>query len=568
MDWAPYIDSVDYATAPPPPVSFFHPTLEAQLFGDEGYASTGCSPSHVAAAETLSTCGVGPPVFSSSASSCDDSDFNDLIGDTFSENLLNNEPLSLLSAEEIFSQIDYSELHQTDNSGCDTSPHIELPFYPVKEEYCQSATSSRVQSPVNDPLAIATAAFLVDDSSLSVISSDTSSIDNGFLTDQSLDKVELDIAKLKQEVDSTSDEDSLWSDFFSEDDPSDISPEYENLLKSLLSTPVDDIDVSLNVFNNVEEEESEQQADEAKQALLVHNIMSDHCYTLPLGTEEMVIEDRIVDLGTMTPPNSGDDSEYESDQLISSPSSVQSCEIVPKFINPKTVKLKHKKDLKFVFSFKVKDETNSDDKDIIASSLATSKPQPVKPTSQLCKKSLYKGVSVLKRNLGGSHHTSSLQLNQNISSHTSASIKRTLSGSLIQSVSRRGSEEGGEAAMAVQNMMLQDPANRLAVNRAMKMQTDREIHNSMERQRRIQLKKEFDTLKDRIPEIRGNDMVCSFVVFILVKINFHVALDCFSFIFRDIFVQYCLICNLLRLFTRQLVENINLRKYHNSSSRK
>lgn len=507
MDWAPYnIDSVDYATAPPPPVSFFHPTLEAQLFGDEGYVSTGCSPSHVTSTETSSTCGVGQPVFNSSASSCDEADFNDLIGDTLSDNLLNNEPLSLLSAEEIFSQIDYSELHQTDNGGCDISPHIDLPFHSVKEEYCyQSTTSSRVQSPVNDPLAIATAAFLVDDSSLSVISSDTSSIDNGFLTDQSLDKVELDIAKLKQEVDSTSDEDSLWSDFFSEDDPSEISPEYENLLKSLLSTPVDDIDVSLNVFNNVEEEESEQQADEAKQALLVHNIMSDHCYTLPLGTEEMVIEDRIVDLGTMTPPNSGDDSEYESDQLISSPSSVQSCEIVPKFINPKTVKLKHKKDLKFVFSFKVKDEANSDEKDIIASSLANSK--PVKSTSQLCKKSLYKGVSVLKRNLGGSNHNSSLQLNQNISSHTSASIKRTLSGSLIQSVSRRDSEDGCEASMAIKNMMLHDPANRLAVNRAMKMQTDREIHNSMERQRRIQLKKEFDTLKDRIPEIRGNDKV-------------------------------------------------------------
>jgi len=510
MDWAPYnIDSVDYASAPPPPVSFFHPTLEAQLFGDEGYVSTDCSPNHVASTEILSTCGVGPSVFNSSASSCDETDFNDIIGDTLSENLLNNEPLSLLSAEEIFSQIDYSELHQTDNGGCDISPNLDLPFHSVKDEYCyQSATSSRVQSPVNDPLAIATAAFLVDDSSLSVISSDTSSIDNGFLTDQSLDKVELDIAKLKQEVDSTSDEDSLWSDFFSEDDPSEISPEYENLLKSLLSTPIDDIDVSLNVFNNVDEEESEQQADEAKQALLVHNIMSDHCYTLPLGTEEMmVIEDRIVDLGTMTPPNSGDDydSESESDQLISSPSSVQSCEIVPKFINPKTVKLKHKKDLKFVFSFKVKDEANSDEKDIIASSLANSK--PVKSTSQLCKKSLYKGVSVLKRNLGGFHHNSSLQLNQNISSHTSASIKRTLSGSLIQSVSRRVSEDGCEASMAVKNMMLHDPANRLAVNRAMKMQTDREIHNSMERQRRIQLKSEFDTLKDRIPEIRGNDKV-------------------------------------------------------------
>ena len=41
----------------------------------------------------------------------------------------------------------------------------------------------------------------------------------------------------------------------------------------------------------------------------------------------------------------------------------------------------------------------------------------------------------------------------------------------------------------------------------MKMQTDRELHNSMERQRRIQLKSEFDMLKDRIPDLRGNEKV-------------------------------------------------------------
>lgn len=48
------------------------------------------------------------------------------------------------------------------------------------------------------------------------------------ILDQSLDidKVKLDIAKLKQEVDSISAEDSLWSDFFSEDDVSEISLEY------------------------------------------------------------------------------------------------------------------------------------------------------------------------------------------------------------------------------------------------------------------------------------------------------------------------------------------------------
>ena len=98
------------------------------------------------------------------------------------------------------------------------------------------------------------------------------------ISDQSLDidKVELDIAKLKQEVDSTSDEDSLWSDFFSEDDVSEISPEYELLLKSLLSTPVDDIDLSLNVFNNVDEE-SEEKDDRINgfdRSVLVGHIMS------------------------------------------------------------------------------------------------------------------------------------------------------------------------------------------------------------------------------------------------------------------------------------------------------
>lgn len=504
MDWDPYIDSVDYA-APPPPISFFHHTLEAQLFRDDGYSATGCTPSSAMAA-TLT--GDGPPV-NSSASSCDESDFSDLIGDTFSENLLNNEPLSILSAEEIFSQIDYvcgTELQQS--SSGQSSPRDESQFCLVKEEFCYSAASSRVQSPVNDPLAIATAAaFLTDDSSFSVNSiSDTSSCTGDFLTDQSLDKVELDIAKLKQEVDSTSDEDSLWSDFFSEEDSSEISPEYENLLKSLLSTPVDDIDLSLNVFNNVEEEESEQQSDELNQAVVLDNILFDHCYTLPWSTEEMEEDRDGVQVSTLTPPNSGDDSEYESDLMLSSPSSVEPCELVPKFMNPKTVKLKHKKDLKFVFSFKVKEETDSDVKDFSSSFVTNNKTQSIKSTPQLCKKSIYKGVSVLKRNIG-SHHHSSLQRNQTFSNQHTASIKRTSSGNFTQPAARGDFEEDGEAAMAVQTIMIPESIRGLTVNRAMKMQTDREIHNSMERQRRIQLKKEFDTLKDRIPDIRGNDKV-------------------------------------------------------------
>lgn len=515
MDWDPFnIDSGDYAA--PPPMPFFHHALDTQLFGDDNSVSSCFSSAgdvSPVAASLSSLTGVQQVINNSSGvSSCDESDFSDLIGDTFSENLLKNEPLSFLSAEEIFSQIDDvcgNGDFQQDISSAESSPR-DTPFLPVKEEQSYSTTSSRVQSPVSDPLAIAMeAVFVCDDiSSYEVNNSDqTSSGDSScYLTDQSLDKVELDIAQLKQEVGSTSDEDSLWSDFFSEDDPSEISPEYENLLKSLLSTPVDDINLSLNVFNNVDEESEEQSSDLINgydRSVLVDYITSDHAYTLPWTEmdEELVV-------GSLTPPNSSSDSESEmeeTDQFCSSPNSdFISSELVPKFMNPRTVKLKHKKDLKFVFSLKVKDENNSELNDL--SSLITNNKavSTLKSTPQLCKKSIYKGVSVLKRNIGSSHHNHSSSLLHN--NTYSNSIKRTSSHSPA-AVRTITFEDGLESSMSDEALMMPESISRLAVNRAMKMQTDRELHNSMERQRRIQLKSEFDTLKDRIPDLRGNEKV-------------------------------------------------------------
>jgi len=493
---------------------------------------------------------------SSAVSTCDsETDFSDLIGDTFSENLLKNSevPLSILSAEEIFSQIDdvctpgdyqqYDESaagdyqdYSSGYSSAQLSPRdSNTPFLPVKEELCYSTTSSRVQSPVSDPLAIAMEAIVCDDISSFTVNNSCDNSNGGdssncLITDQSLDidKVELDIAKLKQEVDSTSDEDSLWSDFFSEDDVSEISPEYELLLKSLLSTPVDDIDLSLNVFNNVDEE-SEEKDDRINgfdRSVIVGHIMSDHAYTLPWTEmdEGMVIARTI-----LTPPNSdendSDSSEISSDQFCSSPNSnfdLNSSESVPKFQSSRTVKLKHKKDLKFVFSsLKVKDEKNSDINDLSINELSSlinsnKSVSNLKSTSnnapQLCKKSIYKGVSVLKRNIGSNHHnshSSSLQQQlRNQSYHNSASSKHSSSSSLSPGAVRTISfEDDCESALAVEGIMNPESISRLAVNRAMKMQTDRELHNSMERQRRIQLKSEFDTLKDRIPDLRGNEKV-------------------------------------------------------------
>merc|ERR1712200_295578 len=166
----------------------------------------------------------------------------------------------------------------------------------------------------------------------------------GRLCGQRLEQMELDISKLKQEVDSNSEEDSMLADFFSEDDASEISPEYEKFLKSLLITPADDFDMNLNVFDRLDE--------------------------------------------------NGEDSDSESDSVYSSPITDNS-ELSNKFLTSKTVKLKHKKDLKFVFSFKVKDEDKVRLNGLVDN---VNTPPASPPRSNLFRKSIYKGVSVLKKN--------------------------------------------------------------------------------------------------------------------------------------------------------------------------
>eukprot|EP00088_Acartia_fossae_P040065 TRINITY_DN416_c0_g1_i4.p1 TRINITY_DN416_c0_g1~~TRINITY_DN416_c0_g1_i4.p1 ORF type:complete len:718 (-),score=166.99 TRINITY_DN416_c0_g1_i4:113-2266(-) len=653
MDWDPYIDNVDYAG---PPLPFFHPTLEEQFFGEDS-----CPPATTsffnnnnnnsdASASNLDVSSKflpAPPYQRSESSTSggatvnhnlDDNDFSDLIG--FSDNLLNrHEPLSVLSADEIFSQIEATSTQ--DDRGQQTSCDIVNDIKPnnviVKDELDvlngSLSGSSRVASPVNDPLSISSSPFCGGPLQPNFNNNDQVlhggiNNDSSSLTDQSLEKVELDILKLKQEV-VNSDEDSLWSDFFSEEDPSEISPEYENMLKSLLSTPVDDIDLSLNVFNTLNDCEEEYdnlddfvdededitgegcgagidgvhggEADDSgiedlrsaassppqsdlsyesfggvmdDQWTLIKTIKAEHSYTLPWREGEELEDDEASGERTMnlaaagtsifpTPPPSGDDSDGEFEHY-SSPScsnnssrsshinSVRRTKVIsdniskPKFMNPnpRTVKLKHKKDLKFVFSFKVKDEPDDivEPGEVSGANLITphgcsgvetpptnnlirfpripmnSTPCPLPATSShhsdgTNKKSIYKGVSVLKRNL--THPSSSKQPSKSRAGYlTNPALGRayrpaTANMSSIQQQRRYNHE----AAKAVQSILLPDPGilqdSGLLHQRSAttKMQTDRELHNSMERQRRIELKKELDTLKDKIPDIRGNDKV-------------------------------------------------------------
>jgi len=406
MEW----DEVSYCA----PESFFDPRLEAMdtfpknLFTDV----TG-----------VVDCDVTEPRDGDSLWRTEDDDFRDLLEDTV---LREGSLPSVLSSEEIFSQI----------------------------EICSDLLQDKV---VNSSLSdIST--FDVNPSSPAIKQESTEEID------LNLEKVECDIAKLKQEVDFTSDDDSMWSDFFSEDDPSEISKEYDELLKYLLTQPVDDFDLTLNVFNNVEEEENRlddevvaPKVEAMSRETCLEHIMADHSYTLPFheSTSSSVL---------LTPPNSSDDSEPESD-LSSQPSprkiSVKSDS--SKYTH-KTVKLKHKKDLKFVFSIKVKDSASEG--------------------------SPGAGRSLLKKN-----HIQSFNSSQQ------------LVREVLQKRAYRQRHKLNEAALAVQSLLGQENRDSFQQDRLLKMQTEREIHNSMERQRRIELKNELDKLKSLIPEIAESEKV-------------------------------------------------------------
>jgi hypothetical protein len=378
-------------------------------------------------------------------------ELSDLLNSTFEDTLLCKGPVSsALSSDEIFSQIeicsDFLQDSNHSNVGHFSHPSLDdieienytrddTPSIDIKEEVVEEDEETEPVKPEPCPAHV----------------------------NLNLEMMECDIAKLKKEVDFTSDDDSLWSDFFSEEDTSEISTEYENHLQSLLITPVEDFNLSLNVFNDVDEHEEADAAAakaaaaaaEQRRKYCIDHIKAEHCYTLPW-------EDCSV---LLTPPNSSDDSEAESESssqeyILSDQPPVKSETKFP----PQTVKLKHKKDLKFVFSLKVKDQLS---------------PGQTVP-----------GRSLLKTNQGQDYNPS-----------------KELVREVLNRRAYRKRQKLNEAAMAVQTLLNTENRKSVLSEKLVKIQSEREIHNSMERQRRIELKNEFDTLKSLIPDIALSEKV-------------------------------------------------------------
>eukprot|EP00088_Acartia_fossae_P055542 TRINITY_DN64450_c0_g1_i1.p1 TRINITY_DN64450_c0_g1~~TRINITY_DN64450_c0_g1_i1.p1 ORF type:complete len:530 (-),score=99.32 TRINITY_DN64450_c0_g1_i1:100-1689(-) len=484
MEWEEisFAKSLDDPLQICPPESFFHPRLEGVESFPKSLLSDYALPSH-------------NDIDSATSDIFHQGNANDLpdIPAAFEDVFLQDDSLSsVLSGEEIFSQIEICSnfLDECQNSSengnvgelINPGDNFDCNVLPLSEP-CHGADAgvgagNGALSPscASDSAMDCAINFNIDDYTRSdTIEVKTELCEESADLNSQYEKVVTDIAKIKQEVDWVSDDDdSLLSDFFSEDDPSEISKEYADFFKHLLTTPVDDFDLTLNVFNNVDpdgNDTSEGSGDGSANSAdgsqpdkhCIDHILADHCYNLPWDENS----------GMLTPPNSSDDSEPESDissQSIKSEFPSRKHHVVnpnysSKYLN-KTVKLKHKKDLKFVFSLKVKDKINSGGIKTPPgrSLLKKNQPQGLNPAKDILRDVLSKRASYKKR------------------------------------------QKLNETAMAVQSLLHSEDKS-IQSDKILKMQNEREQHNQMERLRRIELKNEFDKLKSLIPEIARSEKV-------------------------------------------------------------
>ncbi len=180
----------------------------------------------------------------------------------------------------------------------------------------------------------------------------------------------------------------------------------------------------------------------------------------------------------------------------------------------KIVKLKQQpSDLKFVFSVKLKDEPSvtvkeepapagrsllkkNAAKDFVAS-FASSLREPQQPASSVSKMGRIVNHDTLGRRPLTKKHRSSLAPYHHFKSGGGGEYETACA---VSSLIQADTAAAGVHSSSSLGKFVPDFKNR-------KVQIDREIHNSMERQRRIELKNEFESLKSLIPELAHNEKV-------------------------------------------------------------
>jgi len=385
-----------------------------------------------------------------------------------------------------------------------------------------------------------------------------------FNLSQDYEKLENDIQKLTNEVnlnnDSGSSED-FWSEIFSEADPSN-STEYDDLLDSILSsaenldpeyfnsltnnefdidsvdptclkkaavesekekTPSTD-DVKEEIKTEIKEECEEQEENATPRFDETSHFYTDHDYTIPRSSSLF-----------LTPPHSSeDDSDEECDELpytvkyhkkslLKSMKEKKYTNIHKHLVKNTPVKGKsqiikfhHKKDLKFVINLPVKSEfKKSNARSILKNKILQNKSREFKDRS----------ASKLSQNqtkhlIRGSRdqlekQKSAKELVREILEKRSLAQDIQDKREFVKTMKKRLREETQKdesSGPKAKYRCIQDIRSKPDDKKYRKFEEERELHNSMERQRRIELKDAYDHLKGIIPNISNADKVSKLMI--------------------------------------------------------
>ena len=348
------------------------------------------------------------------------------------------------------------------------------------------------------------------------------------------DKLAEDLQRITEELTSVSPS-SLWAECF----PEGTSECDDDFFTSLLSSPDDNLDpeyfnsdyfdidsvdptcihqvkeespcedeeeeaAKVEVGFKVKEEIKEEEEDEEEE---VHSSRLDHDYSLPPSSSLLI-----------TPPHSSED-ESESEDKFKVRSHLTKGPTTHKLVKThqqrstgatQIIKFQHKKDLKFVMSFQVKSEElkSTSPRSLLKSKLVGREGRRVK---ELQREEERRSSSSLHSSSSNSPQKTAKELVREIIEKRSRMDLKT-KREHVKSMKRKLRLEGKTEDRGAKHRCLTDLRSKPDLKKYRKFEEERELHNSMERQRRVELKDAYDSLKERIPTIATEDKVSKLMI--------------------------------------------------------
>ena len=354
--------------------------------------------------------------------------------------------------------------------------------------------------------------------------------------EKEVDKLTEDLQRITEEL--TVSPSSLWAECFPEglqSAASTATSEYDDLLDSILSSPEHSLDpeyfnsdyfdidsVDPTCLHQVKEESpspedqpgeiakveadevkvKEEVVEEEEEEEKVHSSRLDHDYSLPPSSSLLI-----------TPPHSSED-ESEPEEKFKGRSHLRTNASTHKLVKShqqrrastggttQIIKFQHKKDLKFVMSFQVKNDElkSTSHRSLLKSKLVGSEGRRVRELQR----------EEVVRSSTGPQKTAKELVREIVEKRSRLDLKTKREQ--VKSMKRKLRLEGKSEVRGAKRHCFTDLRSKPDLKKYRKFEEERELHNSMERQRRVELKDAYDGLKERIPSIATEDKVSKLMI--------------------------------------------------------